>query len=105
MRYLPRFLKDMVLSAFYSRLGEGLHSGVLSNLGRVPVPEAMAEHIHALHLHITPNHVMKKSCAVLSYRGMLNITFAGVVEETSLEKLFFGFLAEKGVHVTVREEK
>lgn len=105
VRYLPRFLKDMVLSAFYSRLGEGLHSGVLSNLGRVPVPEAMAKHILALHLHITPNHVMKKSCAVLSYRGMLNITFAGVVEETSLEKLFFGFLAENGVHVTVREGK
>ena len=103
VKFLPLFVKDAVLSAFYSRLGEGLHSGVLSNLGRVDVPDILEDNILAFNVHITPNRVMKKSCAVLSYRGMLNITFAGVTEETELERLFFSTLAEKGADVTVRE--
>lgn len=103
VRYLPRFLKDMVLSFSYSRLGEGLHSGVISNLGKVNVPEEMARHILSLGMMIRPNHVMKKSCSVLSFGGMLDITFSSVVEETALEKLFFGFLARKGADVLVEE--
>lgn len=103
VKYLPLSLKDAVLSSFYSRLGEGLHSGVLSNLGRIDVPDILKENILSFHVHINPNQVMKKSCAVLSYRGMLNITFAGVVEETDLERLFFSSLAHRGIDVKVRE--
>ena len=103
VKYLPLPLKDLLLSAFYSSLGEGLHSGVLSNLGPVDVPEAVKECITSFHVHINPNSVMKKSCAILSYGDKLNITFAGVIEETGLEKLFFSTLARKGIDVTVKE--
>ncbi len=103
VRYLPRSLKDMVLSFSYSRLGEGLHSGVISNLGRVQVPEEMAGNIDSLGMMIRPNHVMKKSCSILSFGGMLDITFASVIEDVTLEKLFFRFLAGSGADITVRE--
>lgn len=103
IRYLPLRLKDLLLSMFYSRLGEGLHSGVLSNLGRVDVPEPLQENLLSLHFHINPNRVMKKSCGVLSFRENLNITFAGVIRETDLERLFFSALADRGVAVEVKE--
>lgn len=105
VRFLPLHAKDLFLNMVYSLLGEGLHSGVLSNLGRIELPNAMAEHVADLYVHVVPNQVMKKSCAVVSYGGFLNVSFAGVTMETELERLFFSALAGSGVEVTVKERR
>ena len=38
IRVAPLFVKDLVLSVSYQRIGEDAYSGVLSNLGRIVVP-------------------------------------------------------------------
>lgn len=103
VRFMPLFAKDILLSSVYSRLGEGLHSGVLSNMGKIEVPGELQDHIRSLQIYINPNHVMKKSCGVLSFGGKLNITFTSVMEDTGLERIFFSSLARQGVDVCVQE--
>ena len=103
VRYTPLLIKDIVLSSVYARLGEQLHSGVISNLGRVDVPDEMLPFIDSLYFMLNPNHVMKKCCAVLSFREELSITFGSVIESRSLERYFFEQLIRNEIPVSVKE--
>lgn len=103
IRFAPLFLKDMVISSVYTKLGEQLHSGVISNLGRVDIPAEMGPFIRSLHFVLNPNHIMKKCCAVLSFRDELFISFGSVIEDRRLERYFFQHLVEDDIPVTVKE--
>jgi hypothetical protein len=103
IRFLPLFVKDFVLSAVYTRLGENLHSGVISNLGRVDLPAGLDEHVESLQFSISPNQGVKKSCSVLSLRQNLYIEFTRVIEDLRLEQFFFSHLTERGIPVKVKE--
>ena len=105
IRFMPLFVKDMVLSSVYSRFGEALHSGVLSNLGRVRVPPALEDYLESIHFNLNPNHVMKKACGVLSFKGNLIVSFTSVIESRELEQIFFSHLTGQGVPVTIEEFK
>ena len=88
IRYTPLFVKDVILSSVYTRLGEQLHSGVISNLGRIDMPAEMEPYIKSMHFVLNPNHVMKTCCAVLSFKDRLYISFGSVIEDRRLEKYF-----------------
>jgi hypothetical protein len=103
VRYMPLFVKDIVLSAVHSRMGEAIHSGVLSNLGRVDAPAELSEQFAELHFDLNPDRVMKKACAVLSYRQTLLISFTSAVESREVERHFFTHFTERGVPVSLKE--
>lgn len=103
VRFMPLWVKDLVLSSVYSRLGEALHSGVLSNLGRVQGPPALVERLESMHFDLNPNHVMKKACGVLSFKGNLIVSFTSVIESRELERIFFTHLTGQGVPVSIEE--
>ena len=103
IRFMPLFVKDMVLSSVYSRLGEALHTGVLSNLGSVQVPPPLEARLASMHFDLNPNHVMKKACGVLSFKGNLIVSFTSVIENRELEQIFFSHLTGRGVPVTIEE--
>jgi len=104
VRVLPLFLKDLHLSWLYSRLCENVYSGVLSNLGKVNIPEEMTPFIESFKVLLYPNRVMKKSCSIISYQNDLNITFCGCIENRDLERLFFTKIINTGIPVKVTEE-
>ena len=103
VRFMPLFVKDLVLSSVHSRLGEQLHSGVISNLGKVDLPGEMLPYIESLHFVLNPNHVMKKCCAVLSFKDKLQISFGSVIEDRSLERLFFQHFIQEKIPVKIKE--
>ena len=103
IRFLPLVAKDLILSSVYSRLGEALHSGVISNLGSLSLPPALERRIETFHFSLDPNHVMKKACGVHSYKGQLHISFTSVTESSELERLFFTHLTRSGVPITLKE--
>jgi len=103
VRYMPLAVKDILLSSVYSRLGEALHSGVLSNLGVIRPPSILEDHIESVRVHINPNHVMKKGCAVLTFKEQLSVSFTSVIESTTLERLFFSHFTRLGIPVQLEE--
>ncbi|MBC8384571.1 MAG: hypothetical protein H8E57_03520 [Candidatus Cloacimonetes bacterium] len=104
IRIFPLFLKDVYLSWIYSRLCENVYSGVLTNLGKVNIPEEMKPFIESFRVLLYPNRVMKKSCTIISYQNDLHITFCSFIENRELERLFFTKLVEAGISVSVMEE-
>jgi hypothetical protein len=103
IRIMPLFLKDRLLSHVRERIGEEPYSGVLSNLGRIVVPQEMDPHVESFGVMLGPNPLMKTNCAVLSFRDDLYVNFGSVIESRELERLFFSHIAQSGVRVSVTE--
>jgi len=103
VRATPLFLKDIFLGWTYRRLSDRIYSGVLSNLGKVELPEAMVPHVESFGLLIAPSQAIKKTCTVLSYGDSLCVSFSSEVESRELERLFFTTMVNRGVTVAVSE--
>ncbi|MBU0741525.1 hypothetical protein KKG45_13525 [bacterium] len=103
IRIMPLFLKDLLFSYVRERIGESPYSGVITNLGRIAVPEGIDTHVESFGVMLGPNPRMKKNCAVLSFRDDLYINFGSVIESRDLERLFFAHMARAGVRVIVAE--
>jgi len=103
IRILPLFLKDLLLSHVRQHIGETPYSGVLSNLGRIPVPDEIDPHIASFGIMLGPNPRMKVTCTMLTFRDDLSINFGSVIEHRELERRFFSHLARAGVPVFITE--
>ena len=103
IRILPLFLKDMMLSYVRERFGERPYSGVLSNLGRIVVPDEIDDHVESFGVTLGPNPRIKNNCAMLSFRDDLIINFGSVIESRELERLFFTHMARAGMRVILAE--
>jgi hypothetical protein len=103
IRILPLFLKDLMISYVRKRFGERPYSGVLSNLGRIEVPEEIDDHIESFGVILGPNSRAKKNCALVSFRNDLVINFGSVIESREVERVFFTHLAEAGARVVLTE--
>jgi hypothetical protein len=84
-------------------MGERPYSGVLTNLGRIAVPEEIIPHVEGFGVMLGPNPRMKTNCAILSFGDDLSINFGSVIESRELERLFFKHMIRAGVRVIVAE--
>ncbi|MGC1391948.1 MAG: hypothetical protein WA816_13005 [Bacteroidales bacterium] len=106
VRLLPLFIKSMAISAVYRRLGSNQCSGILTNLGKVNLPEEMEDLIDSFELIPTPpNTHVKISCAMVAFRHHLKLNFGNISRSTSFEMHFLKHLTESGIHVKVLNNK
>jgi NRPS condensation-like uncharacterized protein len=102
IRILPLFIKRMAISAVYRRLGTRQCSGILTNLGAVNLPEDMEEYIDSFELVPTPpNTHVKISCAIVTFKNKLRLTFCNVSKSTRLEKHFLNHFTGLGIYVKI----
>jgi NRPS condensation-like uncharacterized protein len=102
VRLLPLFIKSMAISAVYKRLGSNQCSGILTNLGRVKLPEEMENMIDAFEVVPTPpNTHVKISCAMVTFKNQLRLDFGNISRSTSFEMHFLKYLTESGIPVKV----
>jgi NRPS condensation-like uncharacterized protein len=106
IRVLPLFIKKMAISTVYKRLGSNQCSGIMTNLGAVNLPEDMEDHIDSFELVPTPpNTHVKISCAMVSFRNKIRLTFCDISQSTRLEKHFLKHFADSGINVKVMNNK
>ncbi len=102
VRSTPLFLKRLISPALlYTRMGELLHSGTLSNLGRVVLPEGMTRLVERMDFVPIPNPVNRTNLSMLGYDGKLYMTFGRVIRETDVETRFFRQLVKMGIPVRI----
>jgi NRPS condensation-like uncharacterized protein len=102
VRLLPLFIKCIAISAVYKRLGSNQCSGILTNLGRVKLPEEMEDLIDAFEVVPTPpNTHVKISCAMVTFRNQLRLDFGNISRSTSFEMHFLKYLTESGIPVKI----
>jgi len=101
VRAMPLFLKRLMSPLLYTRMGEFLHSGTLSNLGRVVLPDGMARLVERMEFIPIPNPVNRTNLSMLGYGGFLYMTFGRVIRETDVETGFFRRLVKMGIPVRI----
>lgn len=101
VRVIPLTLKKFLMPLLYTRMGEGLCSGTLSNLGLVKLPEGMSRHVERVDFMLGTNPINKTGCAVCGFGDKLVISFSRITNETEVERLFFTRLIKMGIPVKV----
>nr|WP_226849722.1 alcohol acetyltransferase [Brachybacterium tyrofermentans] len=97
LRVMPRPVKDVILDQVNRASNRGLTLAV-SNLGRVVLPEEVAEHVDRLIFQVSA--VRPQFCAI-SHAGVLTVSFTSPFLETDHVREFARILTAAGVDVTV----
>ena len=102
IRVLPLFIKRLAISAFYRGLGSKKCSGIITNLGIVRLPEEMETLVNSIHIvPPPPNSQVKVSCAIVSYKDIIRMTFCNITGSNELEQSFLKQLSGSGVHIKI----
>ncbi len=96
VRALPLRLKDIGARVLFSAMGENLVSGVITNLGPIDLPEALASRILRLDLTQPPSSATGANLAMHSYSGELYLSVGSLLRSRRLEEALFARLAEFG---------
>ncbi len=101
IRHVPLLLKIPAKRRLYTRRWGARYTTALSNLGRVDLPAALAEHVERFEVIPNPSAAHGVGCALVGYGDRLFITFASIVSRTGLERAFFTRLRRMGIPVRV----
>lgn len=101
IRGVIRPVKDLALKGI-NFLNNRQITLALSNLGRVSIPEPLAEKVKLLAFQTS---AVRPQCSVVSFNDRLTISFTSPFTETRFQKEFVRSLTEKGVEVTVAANK
>ncbi len=102
LRLTPLAVKKFFGQKGYFRIGTTQYSTVLTNLGKVTVPEELEKYIEEFEFVPAQVPVNKVGTAMVSYKDKLIINFGRVIEEPVFERIFFKNLVKKGIKVKIQ---
>lgn len=97
-RIAPLPLKNLVLREARKIKDRG-ETAVVSNIGRIQMPEEMERHINMFGILIS---TLKTQMCVCSYKDRLQIGFTSGYTETDIQRNFFRALTARGIDVEIR---
>lgn len=101
LQIVPAPLKNLGMDISYRIAGSRPYSTTYTNPGAFKVPPEMEPYIQRMEVILGQSYNARTNCASISYRNTMEITFAGTVKETDLERDFFRHLVRDGVPVKV----
>ncbi len=101
VRIVPLCFKIPMEKILYSRLSAREHSGVITNIGKVEIPENLAEHIERYEFIPNPNPFTVKNIGVISFEEKIYISFGSLCNETDIEKIFYRNLRKMEIPVKI----
>lgn len=105
LRLTPLFLKNMAMKCAFLLVGDRKTTTILSNLGPVALPEAMAAHVTRMEFVLGPLSRNPVACAALTYGGTLYLNLTSTLRVPALEHAFLTRLVKQGVHVKVESNQ
>ena len=105
LRLVPLPIKNAVMRAVFDSVGEKKSCLTLSNLGRIRVPDVMAEYIERFDFLLGSQATAPYNCGMLSYGDTLYINFIRDIKDAELERHFFEIIREMGLSVTVESNR
>ncbi|MEX2371816.1 MAG: hypothetical protein WD578_12475 [Bacteroidales bacterium] len=100
IRGIPLFLKSLILRMKYYSLGTSQYSGVLTNLGKIELPDETSRLLDYFILTPPPpNKMLKISCGVAGFKEKLTLSFGNITQSREFEEKFLGFLRTENIPV------
>ncbi len=106
VRYMPIFIKNIVLTAAFYLHGSTKFASVMTNVGIIDMPEEAGHLIKSF--SITPPPPTKKhkiSCGIASYNNKMRIVFTNITDALTLERKIVQFLIKQNINVRLINRK
>jgi len=102
VRGIPIWLKSLLLYFIYYSEGANQYSGVVTNLGKISLPESICHRVEYFALTPPPpNRKLKINCGVIGYGNKLVLSFGNISRSKDFEQKFLHFLTRQGIHVKI----
>ncbi len=105
LRVMPLFVKNIAMKMVYNAVGEKKACLDMSNLGVVNLPEEMVKYVERFDFIIGPLPETPYNCAVITYKGRVNISIVRNVRKPELELAFYEQLRALGIRVKVESNQ
>lgn len=100
VRGIPLFLKSAILRYKSLSLGASQYSGVVTNLGKITLPDACSEMIdYLIAIPPPPNKLLKLNCGVVGFGDRMVLSFGNITKSKVFENKFGQFLQNQGIGV------
>ena len=99
MKITPYQVKRFFARNGYYFISAPYYSGVISNLGKVTIPEQLEKYIDSYEVVIGPSALHKERVGLISFKDELVITFSRVIKEPILAEMFRRKLEELGIKI------
>ncbi|MCG3220288.1 MAG: hypothetical protein H7641_02815 [Candidatus Heimdallarchaeota archaeon] len=97
MQITPYQVKRFFARRGYYFISAPYYSGVISNLGKVTIPDQLVKYIDSYEVAIGPSAMHKERVGLISFEDKLVITFSRVIKEPILAEIFIRKLEELGI--------
>ena len=102
VKFVPLFLKKLILREAFNLRGENCKTITISNLGRIRMPADMAAEIARAQLILYPTFKSPANCGVCTFGDVLTFSFSRTILENDFIRQFFRFLADDaGVQIEI----
>lgn len=105
LQLVPSPVKNLAMDLGYRIAGSRPYSTTFTNPGIFQVPEEMKPCIHHMEVVLGQSYTPRVNCAAISFGDTMEITFAGTVKESDVEREFFRTLVREGLHVKVTSNR
>ena len=101
VKWLPLFIKAPFEKLIYRYIATRRHSGVLTNLGLVRLPDEVNDKIEKFEFLPNPNPDTKCNIGIISYGKWTTISISSLAQYRDVEKLFFTRLRKDGLRISI----
>lgn len=105
VKLMPLFIKNLVMKAVYSAVGERKSCLSLSNLGLVKLPDAMTPYVERLDFILGVQATSPYNCGVVAFGDTINVNFIRNIRESMLEAKFHQVLRDMGIPVLAESNR
>ena len=105
LKAIPLPIKNLGVAISFMVTGEQTTTALLSNLGKLTLPDGMNEYIEKAMLMPGPGVRNGSRVASVTYNNKFVITFADAFEQTDIEQQFFTHFVKKGIHVKIESNR
>ncbi len=105
LKFLPLVVKNIGVGLSFMITAEQTTTALLSNLGPLPLPEDMCEHIEKVMLMPGPGKVNAARCGVSTFGDNLMFTIVNIYKENDIEREIFTRLVKMGLHVKIESNR
>ncbi len=105
LRISPLFLKNLAIKIACVILGDKLNTCALSNVGQIMLPSWMTQVVKSFDCNTGVGNVATHSVALNTYNDTTTISFTRSVYETDIERLFFSYMADRGIDIEIQSNQ